>query len=84
LVGAIVAAVAMSGEWVGAQPANSQANPYRTVESWAKMPAGRTWGATSAVDVDRDGGSVWIAERCGTNTCAGSSLPAVLEFDESG
>ena len=84
LVGAMVAAVAMSGGWVDAQPANSQANPYRTVESWAKMPEGRTWGSTSAVEVDRDGRSIWIAERCGANTCAGSSLPAILLFDQSG
>jgi sugar lactone lactonase YvrE len=54
------------------------------VEGWAKLPEGRTWGATSAVDVDRDGRSIWVAERCGANTCAGSSLPAVLLFDEAG
>jgi len=48
------------------------------------MPEGRTWGATSAVEVDRDGRSIWIAERCGANTCAGSSLPVVLKFDASG
>ncbi|PYQ06105.1 MAG: hypothetical protein DMF83_13495 [Acidobacteria bacterium] len=48
------------------------------------MPEGRTWGATSAVDVARDGRSIWVAERCGANTCAGSTLPAVLLFDESG
>jgi len=67
-----------------AAAATAQPNPYRTVEGWAKMPEGRTWGATSAVDVDRDGKSIWVAERCGANTCAGSSLPVVLEFDESG
>ena len=83
-VGGLVAAIAMSGGWVDAQPANSQANPYRTVEGWAKMPEGRTWGSTSAVEVARDGRSIWIAERCGANTCAGSSLPAILLFDESG
>jgi sugar lactone lactonase YvrE len=83
VVGAIVAAVAMSAR-VDAQPANSQANPYRTVEGWAKMPEGRTWGATSAVDVAPDGKSIWVGERCGANTCAGSSLPPILLFDESG
>ena len=31
----------------------AQDNPYRTVEQWAKMPEGRTWGSTSAVDIDR-------------------------------
>jgi sugar lactone lactonase YvrE len=83
-VGAVVAAVAMSGGWAAAQPANSQANPYRTVEGWAKMPDGRTWGATSAVDVAPDGRSIWVGERCGANTCSGSSLPAILQFDEAG
>jgi sugar lactone lactonase YvrE len=84
LVGAFVAAMAVSGGAANAQPANAPGNPYRTVEGWAKMPEGRSWGATSAVEVAPDGRSIWVAERCGANTCAGSSLPAVLLFDESG
>ena len=63
---------------------NDLPNPYRTVENYAKMPAGRTWGSTSAVDIDPDGRSIWVAERCGTNTCAGSDLDAILKFDASG
>ena len=43
---------------------NSQPNPYRTIEHWAKLPDGRTMGSTSAVDIDRDGKSVWVVERC--------------------
>jgi streptogramin lyase len=68
----------------------AQDNPYRTVEGWAKMPEGRTWGSTSAVDVDRDGKSIWVAERCGANTCLNrttgemSLLPTILEFDAGG
>ena len=62
----------------------AQPNPYRTIEDWARMPDGRTWGATSAVDIDKDGRSIWVAERCGTNTCLGSDLPVVLKFDETG
>lgn len=62
----------------------AQPNPYRTIEGWAKMPPGRTWGATSAVDIDRDGKSVWVAERCGANSCLDSDLPVVLKFDENG
>jgi sugar lactone lactonase YvrE len=84
LVGAMVCAVAMSGGWVAAQPVNDRPNPYRTVEGWARMPEGRTWGATSAVDVAPDGRTIWVGERCGANTCAGSTLPAILRFDESG
>jgi len=66
-----------------ADSANSRPNPYRTVENWAKMPEGRTWGSTSAVDIGRDG-SIWVAERCGANTCAGSDLAPILQFDPSG
>ncbi len=62
---------------------NSQPNPYHTVENWAKLPEGRTWGSTSAVDIGPDG-SIWVAERCGANTCAGSNLPPILQFDPSG
>src|SRR5258705_7110644 len=83
-VAALVAALTTSAGWATAQPANAQANPYRTVEGWAKMPEGRAWGATSAVDVAPDGRSIWVGERCGANTCAGSSLPAILRFDETG
>ncbi len=66
------------------QPTNSAPNPYQTIEGWARMPEGRTWGSTSAVDIDKDGSSVWVAERCGANSCAGSSLDPVLKFDAKG
>ena len=66
------------------QPTNSAPNPYQTIEGWAKMPEGRTWGSTSAVEIDRDGKSIWVAERCGTNACLGSPLDPVLKFDAQG
>ena len=65
------------------QPTNSLPNPYRTVENWAKLPEGRTWGSAAGVAVDAKG-NVWVAERCGANTCAGSGLAPILEFDPSG
>ena len=65
-------------------PTNDPPNPYQTVEHFFKMPDGRSWGATSAVDVDRDGTSIWVGERCGANTCLGSSLDPVLKFSASG
>ena len=83
--------VAMSPWSVSAQastanmaPTNNLPNPYRTIDGWAKMPDGRTWGSTSAVEIDRDGKSVWVAERCGTNACAGSTLDPILLFDSTG
>ena len=48
------------------------------------MPEGRTWGATSAVGVDKDGKTIWVGERCGANTCLGSKLDPILKFDASG
>ena len=65
-------------------PTNSAPNPYQTIEGWAKLPEGRTWGSTSAVDIDKDGKSIWVAERCGTNACLGSNLDPVLKFDAQG
>src|SRR3954464_1281649 len=66
------------------QPTNSLANPYETIVGWAKLTEGRTWGSLSAIDVDRDGVSVWVAERCGANTCAGSKLASIMKFDSTG
>jgi DNA-binding beta-propeller fold protein YncE len=63
---------------------NSAPNPYRTVENWAKLPAGRTWGQVISVRIDRDGKSIWVAERCGGTSCAKSDLAPILKFDSSG
>ncbi|HMC62828.1 MAG TPA: peptidyl-alpha-hydroxyglycine alpha-amidating lyase family protein, partial [Candidatus Solibacter sp.] len=82
----VAAALAMSGFRVCGQadaPPNSQPNPYRTIENWFKLPEPRTWGSSSAVDIDREG-NIWVAERCGMNTCAGRPDAPVLKFDASG
>lgn len=65
-------------------PTNDAPNPYRTVEGWAKLPPGRTWGSTSAVEIDKDGESIWVAERCGANSCLGSDLDPIMKFDRNG
>jgi streptogramin lyase len=79
LAAAIVATITM----LGAQAHAQLPNPYRAVENWAKLPDGRKWGSTSAVDIDRDG-NIWVAERCGANTCAGSNLAPIVKLDPSG
>lgn len=64
---------------------NSQPNPYRTIEGWAKLPGGRTWGSTSAVEIDKDGTSIWVAERCGVNSCRDSAhVDPIMKFDANG
>ncbi len=85
---AIVAVIAMSGGKGYAQadvaPVNDLPNPYRTIAHWGMLPDGRTWGSTATADLDPDGKSIWVGERCGANSCAGSTVAPVLKFDPSG
>jgi DNA-binding beta-propeller fold protein YncE len=103
IVGAALA-VAVSGgvvllsqeaPWTKATPTNDLPNPYTTVENFFKLPAGREWGSTSAVDVSPDGRFIWVAERCGMgengrarNSCwdaAGGKMhphEVLLKFDQ--
>jgi sugar lactone lactonase YvrE len=95
LARALVLAVAAISGWrafaqADVAPTNDLPNPYSTVEGFLRLPHGRSWGSTSAVDVDKDGRSIWVAERCGANSCADpvtgamSTLDPVLKFDGSG
>jgi hypothetical protein len=61
--------------------ASAQPNPYRTIENYFKLD--RPWGSTSSIDLDR-AGNIWIADRCGANTCAGKPEAPVMQFDPSG
>ena len=71
-------------------PTNDAPNPYQTIEGHFKLPEGRTWGSTSAVEIAPDGRTIWVAERCGTNSCLDratnqmSNIPTILKFDTSG
>jgi len=83
---AIAAIVALSAgaAYVHAQAPTSLPNPYQTIENYFKLPEGRTIGSTAAIDIDRDGSSVWVFERCGASSCVGSSLAPLVKFDASG
>jgi sugar lactone lactonase YvrE len=81
---AALAAVATLAAQSTVAPTNDAPNPYQTIEGWAKLPEGRTWGSTSAVEIDRDGKSIWVAERCGANSCLNSTADTILKFDETG
>jgi len=78
-------------------PVNDLPNPYRSTAPWGQLPPGQSWGALSAVAIDNDGSSVWVANRCGANpdvppgvspflydSCAGSNVAPVMKFDASG
>jgi sugar lactone lactonase YvrE len=85
---AIVASLAMSGERIHAQGAaspNAAPNPYHEDAGWAKLAAGRKWGAAVGVEIDPDGKSVWVFDRCATaNDCSQSNLDPIQKFDASG
>src|SRR6266545_666634 len=100
LLVALLATAATTAYDQAMAPTNSQPNPYKSIENWAKLPDGRTWGSTSAVDIDADGSSVWVGERCGAFAppgqmarllaegkpfaCQGSTLDPIMKFDASG
>jgi sugar lactone lactonase YvrE len=84
---ALVAALAITDVGTRGQgrqmASNDFPNPYK-IENFGQLPAGRKLGATSAIDIDRDGKSVWVFERCGGATCDGSNVAPLLKFDATG
>lgn len=60
------------------------AGAYRAGSDWATLPDGRQWGAVTGVFPDPDGAHMWVLDRCGANSCLGSDLDPVLEFDLEG
>jgi hypothetical protein len=61
-------------------------NPYRVADdAWGQLPEGRSWGAISAVYPAPDGRSIWVADRCGRNGCAGhDGVDMIFRFDLDG
>jgi sugar lactone lactonase YvrE len=66
--------------------AQTPPNPYRVgSEAFGELPDGRKWGALSAVYPSPDGRTMWVADRCGENTCVGKpEMTTILQFDLDG
>lgn len=62
---------------------NLPPNPYHRVSGFFKLPQARKFGASSAIALDHEG-HIWVAERCGANSCADSKLDPIMEFDAGG
>jgi DNA-binding beta-propeller fold protein YncE len=66
----------------------TQPHPYRVVRDWAQLTLERRpWGGTNAVDIDRDGKTVWVTDRCTmpiSPGCLGTSSNPIHHFDETG
>jgi NHL repeat len=80
----VAAAIAVSSGQVRGDDPNSAPNPYHLVSNWAKPPQGRVWGMAIGVDIDRDGTSVWVFDRCGGKSCDGSNVAPIQKFDATG
>src|SRR5260370_27160093 len=65
-------------------------NPYARNETFFKIPLDRVLGSSSAIATDKDGKSIWVAERCGAQSagdrevCIHSTVNTVMKFDENG
>jgi len=78
------ALLAISGVFAQSADPNSAPNPYKMEDNWAKLPDGRKMGAPIGVEVDRDGKSVWVFDRCGANDCGKSNVAPIMKFDPAG
>ena len=60
--------------------------PYRVASAaFGELPDGRSYGSVSAVYPAPDGQSIWVAERCGQNSCADRlNLNTIMRFDLNG
>jgi sugar lactone lactonase YvrE len=64
---------------------NSAANPYHLDEFSVQFPNERKLGAPIGVEIDHsDGKTLWVFDRCGANTCVGSTLDPVMKLDGNG
>jgi DNA-binding beta-propeller fold protein YncE len=78
--------LAGAAAFFAADVAHAQDNPYRVAsEAFGELPNGRTYGAVSAIYPSPDGRTIWIAERCGENTCVPhQDMDVVLQYDLDG
>ncbi|HWY63101.1 MAG TPA: peptidyl-alpha-hydroxyglycine alpha-amidating lyase family protein [Rhizomicrobium sp.] len=60
---------------------------YHEVPGWATLPGGRKWGGISGIDIDRDGKSVWVFDRC-EDTDGGCAVrpqdDPIIKLDQNG
>ena len=64
-------------------PPNPTTNRYKEVPNFFKMPPGRQMGSSSAVFGDSKG-NIWVVDRCAANSCVGSKLDPIMQFDANG
>lgn len=90
VIAAGLACLALSGGRPG-MLAQALPNPYRAVDGWPQMPAGRQMGAVGDVTIDNDGQHIWAIVRCDAtdpkrfgDECLDSKLDSVIKFSPEG
>lgn len=83
-VGAVALVLALCA--APAHAVQTLARPWVVADSaFGELPDGRDYGATSAVYPAPDGRSIWVAERCGQNSCVDrQDLTTIFRFDLDG
>jgi DNA-binding beta-propeller fold protein YncE len=81
---ALAAGVAVAAAAAPVPAAPQVPGAYTAMDGWARLPAGRTWGAVTGVRADPDGRHIWVLDRCGDVDCLGSDLAPVFKFDLDG
>ena len=86
LISAAVMAALSGGHALAQANAEQSAapEPYQHEVGWLKAPEGRKMGQSINVDIDRDGRSVWVYDRCGRADCIGSKLDPIEKCDPAG
>jgi sugar lactone lactonase YvrE len=88
MVGVAVGALSVvSGDrgYTQAADPNAAPNPYKMQDNWLQLPEGRKLGAAIKVQVDHsDGKSIWVFDRCSSNSCTNSMIPPIQKFDSNG
>ena len=77
-----VAVMAQPADQPKARP-NPKNNHYVEVPGFFKLPPGRSMGSSSAVMGDSRG-HIWVVDRCAANSCVGSKLDPIMQFDANG
>ena len=90
LIPALAAALSAGRRAERDQADQRRAEPVQHRQRLLQAAGGTDLGSTSAVEIDKDGKSIWVAERCGANSCLDratgkmSADPTILKFDSTG